>query len=485
MNLSADATQSSVLTCDRTRAQVRASVVSALNRRKVPWAWQGPTGAPAAWDTARGPADLDIWWDPTEAQKSAVLADLWQAFSYAVVAESTDPRRLRHQSLAVEVDGELAIVDFTEADLRVGAILLVPAEEVEVSEPGTGYPVLAGVAGAADLLLRPLLRGKIPPEPRIAEARSRWAQARSDQRAAALARWRLDLGPEADSVARVLEGAAPDAGLAQRVRRRLLRRTIAPSGLRAAWAQRWSVAPAGRSAGPIGARTRGVVVALVGTDGSGKSTVARQLAERLEVLGYPTSEAYFGMARGNLPGVGLARKLLGIATEPERSGAGEAPATEDRPPAAPAVGTKELEHPRVRQVAAWFYAGEYVWRYLRHVAPGVRRRTVVICDRYVYDLRDSPWPGSPAARFVERVVPAPDILVLPDAPAAQIHARKPERSLAEQAAAQKAFRVLLAEGPACCSELIVDTSGNDPDPVAPVVVAVVQASHRPRSSPRA
>lgn len=446
------------------------------------------------WDESRGPSDLDLWWAPTADQKRDVLAALRRVSPYAVVAESADTRRLQHLSLAFEVAGDLAVIDFTEGDLRVGAVLLVPAADITVDDSESTAPRLAGTAGAADLLVRPLLRGKVPPAARLDQARACWAQASQARREAALDRWRGQIGEEADTIAEVLGGDTPDDYLARRVRGRLLRRTIAPSGLRAAWAQRWSVAPAGRAAGPLELRTRGVVVAMVGTDGSGKSTVARQLAERLEVLGYDTAEAYFGMARGNLPGVDLARKVLGIAPEPDRTEATQAqpdstePAqagpTQNGPTQIEGVDSEELAYPLVRRVAAWFYAAEYAWRYTRHVAPAVRRREVVICDRYVYDLRDSPWPGSPAARFAQRIVPPPDVLVLPDAPAELIHARKPERSLAGQAAQQKAFRELLAEQPARCAELILDTSGADPDAVAPVVAAVVQASHHARRSPR-
>ena len=138
----------------------------------------------------------------------------------------------------------------------------------------------------------------------------------------------------------------------------------------------------------------------------------------------------------------------------------------------------------MRRLAAWYYAAEYCWRYLTAVSPGVRRRDVVICDRYVYDLRESPWPGSLASRVAEILVPAPDVLVLPDAPIGAIHARKPERSLPEQAAQQGRFRDLVASTPARVAEVVVDTSGADDDGVADVVAAVVTAAHRPRRAPR-
>ena len=108
------------------------------------------------------------------------------------------------------------------------------------------------------------------------------------------------------------------------------------------------------------------------------------------------------------------------------------------------------------------------------------RRHVVIVDRWIYDLRESPWPGSRAARVAEFLLPAPDVVVLPDAPIALIHDRKPERPLAEQYVQQERFRRLLAEHPARHAEVVVDTSGRLPDPLAALVATVVQAAHGAR-----
>jgi hypothetical protein len=169
-------------------------------------------------------------------------------------------------------------------------------------------------------------------------------------------------------------------------------------------------------------------------------------------------------------------------TDPPAYGAGFGEGPQSVSEAAPLVAP--LDHAVLRQAAAWFYAGEYLWRYLSAVAPALLRRRIVIVDRWVYDLRDAPWPGSPASWVAEHLVPAPDVLVLPDAPSQLIHSRKPERPLHEQEAQQQRFRRLLAEHPARCTELIVDTSGGTRDPLAALVAAVVQAAHQPRSAQR-
>ena len=109
--------------------------------------------------------------------------------------------------------------------------------------------------------------------------------------------------------------ASPPTDLAKRARRVLLRRTLVPSGLAAAWKQRRSILPGGPAQrGHWGTGRAALWWRAVGTDGSGKSTVADELEQHLQRLGFTTRTAYFGMARGNLPGVGIARQMLGIAT---------------------------------------------------------------------------------------------------------------------------------------------------------------------------
>jgi thymidylate kinase len=226
----------------------------------------------------------------------------------------------------------------------------------------------------------------------------------------------------------------------------------------------------------LGLRTTGCLVVLVGTDGSGKSTVANEIEARLNTAGLRTSTAYLGMARGNLPGVGLARRLLGVAPAGDQAPASTSTSTSTSAP----KPSSSLEHATVRRIAAWYYAAEYLLRWWRDIRPGLRRGGVVIADRYVYDLRESPWPGSMAARAAEFLMPRPDVLVLPDAPDRIIHARKPERTAVEQAAQQDRFRALVRSAPARTQSLTVDTSelSIDLDPVAPVVAAVVTSLHR-------
>jgi thymidylate kinase len=460
------------------RAQLQDRLVAILRDAGVDWAWQGASGAHVRWRTDTGPADLDVWWRPgsggSDADPAVLVERLCRELPAAPVADARDPARLRHTSLVARADSGLSIIDLTHGDLRVGPITLMPADLVTCTAGEA--PRLTGATAAADLLIRPILRGRMPVGARVEEARAAWSGASVAERRAAVDTWQAVLRPRlARELVDTLESATLTSATVATARRRLMRATVAPHAWRSTWRQRRTITPAGRHASPLGLRGQGVVVAFVGTDGSGKTTVAAQLRERLEDAGFATSSAYFGMARGNLPGVALARRVLGVTgaetarVAPVAASTATAEAQDcDRP---------HLDRPLLRRAAAWYYAAEYVWRYQRTVAPSRRRGRIVLVDRYVYDLRESPWPGSTASRVAEALVPRPDILVLPDAPDAMIHARKPERSAHDQAAIQARYRRLIAERPARFGHVEVDTSGATADPVAGLELAVISAAH--------
>lgn len=449
-----------------TRSQVVSLIESTMAGLRAKWAWQGPVGAPQEWALRDDDKDLDIWWDPESiggGSSSDCITALLDHLRHQLVGEpimdSRRPGRLQHTSLVVRCAEGPAVIDFTHGNLQVGPITTLAASQVQTRDVG-GHPYLAGTAAAADLVVRPLLRNKVPPSPRLSEGQEQWLATSGPERQAARSLWRAELGQSnADVLEAILSGTAPTATHRRELRRRLVWRSLRPDSLAATWRERRVVVPALRK-GPFGLRSRGLVVAFVGTDGSGKSTTAAALKTELESLGFRTSEAYFGMGHGNLPGVATARRLAGVAPSQE-----------------PSIEPTEMTKPGLRRVAAWYYAVEYIWRYLTRVFWSKRRGRIVLVDRYVYDLRDSPWPGSSASRFAEAVVPAPDFLVLADAPMELIHQRKPERALAEQSQLQQHYRALLLSTPARRGNVVVDTSGVASDPVGRLAAAVTSAAH--------
>lgn len=455
------------------RITVVRSLARHLGEAGVRWALQGTPSALPDWLAADDGKDLDLWVASDGLAKAeAVLASA----GGVRIAFADDPRRLRHSTWWLDVGGRAAVVDLTVGALAVGPVVLCPEEQITTAtrlDIVLGViPVLSGAAGAMDLVARPLLRGRIPETARLQRGREAWSGVDPRARRRIARSLASTLGRGGRSITDVLTGGEPTPRMVARLRRALARRSAAPGSLVTTWRQRWAIVPSRRGVGPAGIRTSGALVVFVGTDGSGKSTLADEVGRRLDRAGFTVRDAYFGMARGNLPGVGLARRLLGVAPQEEAPAASAEPAADPGP----------VSHPRLRSVAAWYYAVEYGWRWLTDVAVPIRRGEIVVCDRYVYDLRWSPSPGSRAAAVAQRLVGRPDVLVLPDAPPAQIHARKPERTVADIRDQQEAFRALLAEDVARVAAIVADTSGVDPDPAAPIVTAVIAAAHR-RTAP--
>jgi thymidylate kinase len=452
-------------------------LLAGLDPERPGWAVQGADGAVERWAAAEGLADLDLWVAADERDRAARVLERLAGVRLHV---SDRPPRLRHERWLLTAGGRPAIVDLTIGDLRVGPRLLCAGTEVSTAPaPSPFGPArrLTGPALVADLVARPLLRGRAPDPARLAEAGRAWSILPEAHRARPLGLLRPALGRAGTQrLQAALAGASAtdgnDAGdtmplVARAARRRLAAATLAPRAIRSTWHDRHTILPA---RGPFGLPSTGVVLALVGTDGSGKSTASAELESRLARLGVPVSTAYFGMARGNLPGLATARRLARRAGQVP---ADDSPVIDGRTPTATAGGRAGRA---LREAAAWAYAADYVWRAARLV-PARRRGAVVVCDRWVTDLRRQPAPGSPAARMVERLVGPPDVLALADAPIEVIHARKPERSLADARDDQRSHRAVAAELAARTTVVVLDTSGADPDPVAALIRAVLRAAH--------
>lgn len=179
----------------------------------------------------------------------------------------------------------------------------------------------------------------------------------------------------------------------------------------------------------------GLIVALVGVDGVGKSTVARRLVDGGP---WPCCCVYMGPSLGSgnvlLPTSRLVRALRRRRSTGPRPAAGRGPAARRRGPARGGAGPT-----RVRWLAgATNRVAEGLWR--RAAVRRARARgAVVVYDRYppfetAMALSD-PWRRAQhgrdrvEGRVLARLVPAPDLVVHLDAPSVVVRARKPEVSL--------------------------------------------------------
>lgn len=175
---------------------------------------------------------------------------------------------------------------------------------------------------------------------------------------------------------------------------------------------------------------KGLSVALIGADGSGKTTVGRALERTLPV---PTTYLYMGM-NAEASNVLLPTTRLLLAWK--RSRGAKIRAEEPRP--APPPGTRSGPRRALGAIRSslgllnrlgeeWFRQG-VAWVH-------VRRGKIVIFDRHFYSDFYAHDIAGPARRSPRRAIhgfvlkhlyPKPDLLVLLDAPTSVLWQRKPE-----------------------------------------------------------
>jgi thymidylate kinase len=172
----------------------------------------------------------------------------------------------------------------------------------------------------------------------------------------------------------------------------------------------------------------GMQVVLLGTDGSGKSSVIEALL-RAGVYGF--------------------RRLHYTHFRPGWSNPENArpnPRPNPRPHGAP---------PRSRltsTVKLLYYAADFVTSYVLDTRPRMVRSTLILFDRYYHDLLVDPrryrYGGAlTVARWIGSVVPRPHLVILLDAPADVVRARKQELPVPEIERQREAYRALAGRLP--------------------------------------
>lgn len=210
-------------------------------------------------------------------------------------------------------------------------------------------------------------------------------------------------------------------------------------------------------------RRRGGLIALVGPDGSGKSTVVAAIRRRASAIhGLKVETVYLGpWGQLELPWVKMLRRAgmtpslepwglrLADRLRPGRTSSGA------RRPAAwslPLVLSKWVRS----LFKGWlFYSALYaelLYRYARGILPRTRRGCWVVSDRYPTDLRylykGQPIRSYPVLRFlVCRLFPRPDLFVLLDNLPAVTHSRKPDLSEEQIDTCRRLYLKALAGAP--------------------------------------
>ncbi len=184
-------------------------------------------------------------------------------------------------------------------------------------------------------------------------------------------------------------------------------------------------------------RPRSLSVALLAPDGAGKSTLAARIQSAFY---FPVHRAYMGLypkradRSKRLPGMGLALRLLSLWG---------------------------------RYLVARYHLG---------------RRRLVIFDRYIYDaLLPSPRPLAPAQRLrrwlLAHACPAPDMVLLLDAPAETLFARKGEHTPERLEAQRQGYQQLRERLP----KVVVVDASRSPEQVYREATALIWREYCQRS----
>ena len=199
----------------------------------------------------------------------------------------------------------------------------------------------------------------------------------------------------------------------------------------------------------------GLMVTFLGTDGAGKSTVTARVEQDLAPVFSSTKRYHRPVAS---PLRWMKRFQTGLRSgrhaSPSTTGLDAQPAQHDPP------GKPPHDLPASLLKLGLWWADFTVFGYLLDVYPRLVGSTLVLLDRYYQDLLVHPHGyryGGPLwlARLVGRFVPRPHLVILLDAPAEVIQARKPELPFEETARQREAY---LEVGEGLSNAHVVDTS---------------------------
>jgi len=235
----------------------------------------------------------------------------------------------------------------------------------------------------------------------------------------------------------------------------------------------------------------GVLVALLGPDGCGKSTTTRLLLERFQREGIEAHSAYLGpwgqvrlattrwvYEHGLVPEVipwGRWLRQRTVRTLVPWRWREERPAPEH---SFPKILVKAIKA-QIRGLVYYpLLFRELHYRYRKDVRPHLRRGAVVIAERYAFDLRYihdtveiETYPL--LRRWVVDLFPRPDLTILLDNEPARIHARKPQLSIEALTWQRESYRRVLEGRPH-----VVLRTDDGPEEVAATIVARVKELRR-------
>ncbi len=230
--------------------------------------------------------------------------------------------------------------------------------------------------------------------------------------------------------------------------KQLLKKSV-PGNRRRLWQVRWR-----RYRLRVFGRKRGVLVAFMGPDGSGKTTTIHAVRDYLKAVGCNTRVVYLGPWGGSLFHFKERLKRLNVDPYREDYKAYYAGKLSTKPGPLPFLKRMKLF---VRSAIYYpLLMIEMAARWQLRVLPGLREGRIVLADRYIYDMlvgyKNRPMDYHVRLRrLLCRLYPRPDFGVLLDADPEIIFKRKPQlrtghlamlRPIYHQVARQYGFVVL-------------------------------------------
>lgn len=459
----------------RERVRCLRLLVRELDALGVIWVVRGAPGELLRWVRAHSAKDLDLWAPSQHAE--AIVAAAIRAGGVPTCARSGiagRPGLLSAMFMYLAPGGwPIGTVDISFGPPRAGVIEL--GDEVgharEVVRPA-GIPRFAGTSVLRELLLRRALRGKSLEASHIDHARRVWVGLSHETRA----QFRAELGQRFGPAAERLCGTGLDDEQGdfpwRSLRRELVQGAVrtrpfllADFALDRLLANR---SPRRRERFPGGARPVATTIAIVGTDGTGKSSLVDGLTATLRRFGLHAEPLYFGRVRG---GVLMSDSLRGLAERwiKPTSIADSTAKSGQR------VRPKEQ---KLRWLASYVYLLDYASRLTFRVFPSWAQNHMIVMDRYVYDLHLMPHASATAARLAEVLAPKPRLLFFLDVDSATILARRQERTLPEVHKQQGILREVCARVGAGTRYFRVASTAPVDDLVHQLARAVVAAAHR-------
>lgn len=188
--------------------------------------------------------------------------------------------------------------------------------------------------------------------------------------------------------------------------------------------------------------SRGVLIALLGPDGAGKSTTLQAIESRLRALGLGSQRVYLGPWGGSTLKL---RELFAIfRPTPYRDDYKAFYKGKLARQPGPLRGWKRVKFAFRSGLYYLLLMLEMRTRWQRQVVPRLRQGKIVLADRYIYDILTG-YKNRPMDYHVGirqrlcRLLPRPDIGVLLDAAPEQIFARKPQFAPDRLAQARAAY----------------------------------------------